>query len=90
MIYADKEKLYVERGDMQKMLETLNLGEVGLYLTIKSLSIDNPDGIDEIKILESSPADGVDGTRKLLKGLFKKDYIQRINNKIQVTPRELE
>ena len=89
MIFIDKENLHIERRDIPKMLEILTLGEIGLYLTIKSFEVDSPDGIDEIKILNLS-SDGTEETSKLLEGLIKKDYVQRLKNVIKVTPRELQ
>lgn len=76
MILSDEKNLYIKHEIMSKLIDTLGFEDIGLYLTIKSLEFDNPNGIEEIKILESS-SDGIESNREVLERLIEKGYVKR-------------
>lgn len=81
MILSDEKNLYIEHGTMPKIIKAIGIEGSGLYLTIKALEFDNPNGIEEIKILESS-SDGIEKNKEVLERLIKKGYVERIKEGI--------
>ncbi len=87
MIFSDEKNLYIKKGLVPKMIKTIGFEEVGLYLTIRSFEFDNPNGVDEIEILESS-SDGVESNKKVLESLIKKGYAERTKEGIKTTNKQ--
>lgn len=81
MILSDEKNLYIKNETMPKIIRTVGIEGAGLYLTIKSLEFDNPNGIEEIKILESS-SDEIEKGKEILESLMEKGYVERIKEGI--------
>lgn len=78
MLFVDRENLYIGREDIPKLLEDISLGAIGLYLTIKAFEIEEQDGLEESRLLETA-TDGTEKSKVFLEELIKKDYIQRVH-----------
>jgi hypothetical protein len=89
MIFSDEANLYIKNGLIPIMIKAIGFEEVGLYLTIRSFEFDNPNGVEEIKIFESS-SDGIAKTKEVLEGLIEKGYAERTEERIKTTNKQFE
>lgn len=89
MIFSDEKNLYFKNSLIPKMIKSIGYEEVVLYLTIKSFEFFTPSGVEEIKILESSP-DGVFKNKEVLESLIKNGYVERTKKGIKTTNKQFE
>lgn len=76
MILSDENNLYVKYGTIDKLIRDIGSGSSGLFLTFKAFEFDNKDGVEEIKLLESS-SDGIKSNKIYLEKLINKGYLKR-------------
>lgn len=89
MIFSDEKNSYIKNDLIPKMIKAIGLEEVGLYLTIRSFEFFTPNGVEEIKILEST-SDGVANNKEVLESLIKKGYAERTKEGIKTTNKQFE